>query len=85
MKQEKDTLFVMALISAGVIIVSGLAATKQWIVVIPVTIVAVFLTVLTTLQYRKGVIHLSETFERWAMILVLILFIYSFVVLYKPA
>jgi hypothetical protein len=42
MGQEKDMLFLMALVAAGVVLASGLAAFMQWMVVIPITIAGVY-------------------------------------------
>lgn len=85
MMKEKDTLFLMALVGAGAVIMSGLAVFKQWVIVVPLTIAVVFLAFLLLYQNRTKFIHISENLENWAFIAVLILFIVSFILLYKPA
>ena len=49
MMKEQDTLFLMALVGVGAVIMSGLAVFKQWVIVVPLTIAVVFLAFLTTL------------------------------------
>ena len=44
MAEEKDLLFRVALVAFGVILASGLAAFLQWMVVIPITLVAILFT-----------------------------------------
>ncbi len=85
MAEEKDIIFLTALVAAGVIIVSGLAAFLQWMVVIPVTIVGIIFTILILLQHRDKAVHFSESIEKGAFIVALIFFIVAFIVLYKPA
>ncbi|AXV36764.1 MAG: hydrogenase [Methanobacteriaceae archaeon] len=85
MEEEKDTIFMMALVAAGVILVSGLAGLLQWFIVIPVTIAGFLLTLLIGTLYREGSIKLSENLEKWAMIIILAMIIFSFIILYKPA
>ncbi|MGC9516119.1 MAG: hypothetical protein ACP5C3_00305 [Methanomicrobiales archaeon] len=85
MKKEKDTIFLMALVAAGVILISGLAGLLQWFIVIPVTIAGFLLTLLILTQYREDAIKLSESLEKWAMIIIVFMFIISFIILYKPA
>lgn len=85
MKKEQDTLFLMALVGAGAIIMSGLAVFKQWIIVFPLTIAVVFLSFLLLYQNRSKFIHISENLENYAFIGALICFIVAFILLYKPA
>jgi len=85
MAEEKDFLFLVALVAIGVILASGLAAFLQWMVVIPITLVAVLLTYLILRQNNHKIVHLSETLEKWAFIAALLFFIVAFIVLYKPA
>ena len=84
-EQEKDTIFFMALAVFGAVLASGLAAFLQWMVVIPLTIAVFLILLLTALQYKKNANHFSENAEKWAMIIVLIGFICSFIYLYRPA
>jgi energy-converting hydrogenase A subunit K len=83
-EQEKDTIFFMALAVSGAVLASGLAAFLQWIVVLPLTVAVFLVLILTVMQYRKGAFHLSVKLENWAMIIVLIAFICSFIYLYRP-
>ncbi|MCK9150735.1 hydrogenase [Methanobacterium alcaliphilum] len=85
MAEEKDIIFLTALVALGVVLASGLAAFLQWMVVIPVTIVGIIFTVIIMLQQRDKAVHFSEILEKWAFIIALILFIVAFIVLYKPA
>ncbi|MEN6330103.1 MAG: hydrogenase [Methanobacteriaceae archaeon] len=85
MEKEKDILFLVALVAAGATLASGLAASLQWIVVLPLTLGVFFLMVLISFQYRKGGIYLSEKLETGAFILVVVFFALSFIYLYKPA
>ncbi len=85
MMKEQDTLFLMALVGVGAVIMSGLAVFKQWVIVVPLTIAVVFLAFLLLYQNRTKFIHISENLENWAFIAVLILFIVSFILLYRPA
>ncbi|GAB4315951.1 MAG: hypothetical protein Kow0019_16350 [Methanobacteriaceae archaeon] len=85
MEQEKDTIFFMALVAAGVILISGLASLLQWYIVIPVTIAGFLLTLLIGTLFRESSVKLSENLEKWAMMIVLAFIIFSFIVLYKPA
>lgn len=85
MKKEQDTLFLMALVGVGAIIMSGLAVFKQWIIVFPLTIAVVFLAFLLIYQNRSKFIHISEKLEYYAFIVALICFIVGFILLYKPA
>jgi energy-converting hydrogenase A subunit K len=84
-EQEKDVRFLMAFAVAGAVLASGLAAFQQWIIVLPLTIAVFILMILTFLQYKDKFIHLSENAEKWAMIIVLISIILSFIYLYRPA
>jgi len=84
-EQEKDTLFLMALAVFGTVLASGLATYLQLIVVLPLTIAVFLIMILTLLLYKKKVIHFSENMENWAMLAVLVLFIVSFIYLFKPA
>lgn len=85
MIKEQDTLFLMALVGAGAIIMSGLAVFEQWIIVVPLTIAVVFLVLLILYQNRTKFNHISESLEKGAFIIALILFILSFIYLYRPA
>ncbi len=85
MMKEQDTLFLIALVGVGAIIMSGLAVFKQWIIVVPLTVAVIFLAFLILYQNRTKFIHISESLENWAFIAALILFIISFIILYKPA
>lgn len=84
-EQEKDVRFLMAFAVAGAVLASGLAAFQQWIIVLPLTVAVFILMILTFLQYKDKFIHLSENAEKWAMIIVLISIILSFIYLYRPA
>lgn len=84
-EQEKDVRFLMAFAVAGAVLASGLAAFQQWIIVLPLTLAVFILMILTFLQYKDKFIHLSENAEKWAMIIVLISIILSFIYLYRPA
>jgi energy-converting hydrogenase A subunit K len=84
-EKEKDVLFLMALAVSGATLASGLAAFKQTLVVLPLTIAVFLLIFLTFLQYKHKFIHLAENAERWAFIIILILIIISFAYLYRPA
>jgi len=84
-EQEKDTLFLMALAVFGTVLASGLATYLQLIVVLPLTIAVFLIMILTLLLYKKKAIHFSENMENWAMLAVLVLFIVSFIYLFKPA
>jgi energy-converting hydrogenase A subunit K len=83
--KEQDTLFLMALVGVGAIIMSGLAVFKQWIIVFPLTIAVVFLAILLLNQNRNKFIHISEKLENYAFIVALIFFIVAFILLYRPA
>ena len=83
--KEQDTLFLIALVGVGAIIMSGLAVFKQWIIVVPLTVAVIFLAFLILYQNRTKFIHISESLENWAFIAALIFFIISFIILYKPA
>jgi energy-converting hydrogenase A subunit K len=85
MGQEKDMLFLMALVAAGVVLASGLAAFMQWMVVIPITIAGVLITIIMLLQNRDKAVHFAENLEKWVFIGTLLFFIVAFIVLYKPA
>jgi energy-converting hydrogenase A subunit K len=85
MKKEQDTLFLMALVGVGAVIMSGLAVFKQWTIVFPLTIAAVFLAFLLIYQNRSKFIHISENLENYAFITALISFIAAFILLYRPA
>lgn len=84
-EQEKDTLFLMALAVFGAVLASSLATYLQLIVVLPLTIAVFLIMILTLLLYKKKAIHFSENMENWAMIAVLVLFIVSFIYLFRPA
>jgi energy-converting hydrogenase A subunit K len=85
MEIEKDMLFLLALVAAGSALASGLAASLQWIVVLPLTIGALILCGLVYLQYKKKAIHISEKLETIAFILAVFAFAVSFIYLFKPA
>lgn len=85
MEKEKDLLFLLTLVAAGATLASGLAASLQWIVVLPLTLGVLFLMILVSFQYRKGAINLSEKLETGAFILVVVFFALSFIYLFKPA
>lgn len=85
MEKEKDILFMVALVAAGATLASGLAASLQWIVVLPLTLGVLFLMVLIWFQYRKGAVNISEKLETGAFILVVVFFALSFIYLFKPA
>lgn len=85
MMKEQDVLFLMALVGVGAVIMSTLAVFKQWIIVAPLTIAVVILAFLLLYQNRHKFAHLAESLEKGAFILALILFIISFIYLYKPA
>lgn len=85
MEQEKDMLFLMALVAAGVVLASGLAAFMQWMVVIPITIAGILITIIMLLQNRDKAVHFTENLEKWVFIGTLLFFIVAFIVLYKPA
>jgi len=84
MKKEHDTLFLMALVGLGAVIMSGLAVFKQWTIVFPLTIVMVFLTFLMIYQNRCKFIYISENLEIYAFITALTSFITAFILLYRP-
>lgn len=83
-EHEKDTIFFMALAVSGAVLASVLAAFLQWIIVLPLTVAVFLVMILTAMQYKKGAIHFSEKAETWAMVLVLIALICSFIYLYRP-
>jgi energy-converting hydrogenase A subunit K len=83
-EHEKDTIFFMALAVSGAVLASALAAFLQWIIVLPLTVAVFLIMILTTMQYKKGAIHFSEKAETWAMVLVLIALVCSFIYLYRP-
>jgi len=85
MMKEQDTLFLMALVGVGAIIMSVLAVFEQWIIVVPITLAVIFLAFLIFYQNRNRLIHISESLEKIAFIVTLILFIVSFIYLYRPA
>ena len=85
MEKERYILFLTALVAAGATLASGLAASLQWMVVLPLTLGVLILMVLILFQYRKGAIHLSEKLETGAFILVVVFFALSFIYLFKPA
>jgi energy-converting hydrogenase A subunit K len=85
MEIEKDMLFLLALVAAGAVFASGLVASLQWIVVLPLTIGALVLCVLVYLQYQKKAIHLSEKLETIGFIVAVLAFAVSFIYLFKPA
>jgi energy-converting hydrogenase A subunit K len=85
MMKEQDTLFLMALVGVGAIIMSVLAVFEQWIIVVPITLAVIFLAFLIFYQNRNRLIHISESLEKIALIVTLILFIISFIYLYRPA
>jgi energy-converting hydrogenase A subunit K len=85
MEKEKDMLFLTALVAAGATLASGLAASLQWMVVLPLTLGVLLLTILIMFQYRKDAIELSEKLETGAFILVVVFFALSFIYLFKPA
>lgn len=85
MAEEKDLIFLTALVAGGVILASGLAAFLQWMVVIPVTMVAVLFTVLLSYIHNDKAVHYSEKLEGYAFIIALLFFIVAFIVLYQPA
>ena len=85
MMKEQDTLFLMALVGVGAVIMSGLAVFKQWIIVFPLTIAAVFLAFMLLYMNRSKFIHISEKLENYAFIVALICFILAFILLYRPA
>ena len=85
MEKERDVLFLVALVAAGATLASGLAASLQWMVVLPLTLGVLVLMVLILFQYRKGAINLSEKLETGAFILVVVFFALSFIYLFKPA
>lgn len=85
MEKERDILFLTALVAAGATLASGLAASLQWMVVLPLTLGVLILMVLILFQYRKGGINLSEKLETGAFILVVVFFALSFIYLFKPA
>ena len=85
MKKEQDTLFLIALVGVGAIIMSGLAVLKQWIIVVPLTLLVAFLAFLIFYQNRTKFIHISESLENWAFIIALISFIVAFIFLFRPA
>ncbi|HNS26020.1 MAG TPA: hydrogenase, partial [Methanobacteriaceae archaeon] len=72
MEKEKDMLFLTALVAAGATLASGLAASLQWMVVLPLTLGVLLLTILIMFQYRKDAIELSEKLETGAFILVVV-------------
>lgn len=84
-EQEKDVLFLMALAAFGAVLASGLATFLQWSIVLPLSAAVFLMMILTYLQYKKRFVHLSESIEKWAMIVVLISIIFSFIYLYRPA
>lgn len=84
-EQEKDILFLMGLSAFGAVLASSLAAIMQVIIVLPLTIAVFLIMVLTFLLFRKKAIHLSEKLETWAMVLVLLAFIASFIYLFRPS
>ncbi|AEG17974.1 hypothetical protein [Methanobacterium paludis] len=83
-EHEKDTIFFMALAVSGAVLASALAAFLQWIIVLPLTVAVFLIMILTVMQYKNGAIHFSEKAETWAMVLVLIALICSFIYLYRP-
>ncbi len=84
-EQEKDILFLMAFAVAGSVLASGLAAFLQRIYVLPLTLAVLIIMILTYLQFKKKFIHLSEDLEKWAMIIILIAIVASFIYLFTPA
>lgn len=84
-EQEKDVLFLMAMAAFGAVLASGLATFLQWYIVLPLSATVFLMMILTYLQYKKSFVHLSENIEKWAMIIVLISIIFSFIYLYRPA
>ncbi len=84
-EQEKDTLFLMTLAVFGAVLASSLTVYLQIIVVLPLTIAVFLIMILTVLLTKKKVIHLSENLETWAMVIVLISIIVSFIYLFRPA
>jgi energy-converting hydrogenase A subunit K len=84
-EQEKDVLFLMALAVSGAVLASGLAAFQQRLVVLPLTIAVFLIMILTFFQYKHKFVHLAENAEKYAMIIILISIIISFIYLYRPA
>jgi energy-converting hydrogenase A subunit K len=83
-EQEKDVLFLMALAVSGAVLASGLAAFQQWIIVLPLTIAVFLIMIVTLLVYKHRFANLAEKVENWAMIIVLVAIIISFIYLYRP-
>lgn len=84
MMKEQDTLFLMALVGVGAVIMSGLAVFKQWVIVVPLTVAVIFLAFFMLYQNRNKFVHISESLEKVAFIVALVLFILSFIYLYRP-
>lgn len=84
-EQEKDTLFLLGLAVFGSVLASALATYLQLIIVLPLTIAVFLIMVLTLLLYKKKAIHFSENVENWAFIVMLILFVISFIYLFRPS
>ncbi len=82
--KEKDLLMFITIVAAGWILVSLLAATLQWMIVIPVTVMAIISTILFAIQVKKEMQHLTVLFEKIAFFATLIFFIIAFIVLYRP-
>jgi len=85
MKKERDTLFLIALVGVGAVIMSGLTVFKQWFNLFPLAFMMVFLAFLLTCQNRSRFIHISENLEIYAFFTALISFIAGFILLYRPA
>ncbi len=84
-EQEKDILFLMALAVAGSVLASGLAVVLQRIYVLPLTLAVFIIMILTYLLFKKKYVHLSEYLEKWAMVIILIAIVASFIHLFTPA
>ncbi|MBU4534328.1 MAG: hydrogenase [Euryarchaeota archaeon] len=85
MAQEKDLVFLMALVALGIMIASGLVAFLQWMVVIPVTLVGLIFTIFLLQQNKDEAVHLSEKLEKAVFLITLIFLAVALVVLYQPA
>ncbi|MEN4006939.1 MAG: hydrogenase [Methanobacteriaceae archaeon] len=85
MKKEQDTLFLMALVGVGAVIMCGLVVFKQWTIIFPLTLMMGFLAFLMIYQNRCRFIYISEDLEIYAFIIALTSFITAFILLYRPA
>ena len=84
MKDEKDIIYLISLVSLGIIIISSLITFLDRFYVFPFVIIEIILFILILFLYKKETSHFTENLEKIIFIITFVIIVSTFILKYKP-